>query len=111
MTMLSEFFLAYLNIHLGLMLLKAQFGMLLKPPGWDLALADATEHWWWQSMVCRIFRASLSQHGEVTCKNLCAGAKRFDDDAWEVDLDLARSNPWSNHPHGLQHKLIDGFTL
>jgi hypothetical protein len=46
---LSEILLAYLNIHLGLVLLNAKLGVLLKPPGWDLTLADATEDRRWQT--------------------------------------------------------------
>jgi hypothetical protein len=57
--MLGKVFLAYLNLHFRLMLLEAQFGVLLEPPGRNLTLANTAKNWRWWSMMCWIFRALL----------------------------------------------------
>ena len=44
----GQAFLSHLDVHLGSMLLQAQLGVLLEPPGSDLSLTNPTEyrHWW-----------------------------------------------------------------
>ena len=52
-------------------------------------------------MVCWVVESCFGEHCEVAGKYLGSRSESIDDDGWKIDLDLARSYEWANHPHSL----------
>jgi len=64
-TVFGEGFLGHLHVHLGAVLLETQLGVLFKPPGRYLPLADSTQDWEWGCMVAGVSSTLLCETGQV----------------------------------------------
>jgi hypothetical protein len=88
---LGECFLRHLYIHLGTVLLQAQFRMFLKPPGRDLSFADSAEDRKRWRNVTRICRALLGKTSKVVGKDFGADSEGLDKNFWKVNRHLANN--------------------
>ena len=55
--------------------------------------------------MCWVVEPGLGKHCEMAGKNLSSRAESFDNNGWQVNLDLARWDKWTDHPHCLRNKV------